>query len=120
MLPKRREKPRSGIERAPKREWPRHRRFVRGHKCSNPHCYSPLAAVQFAHVRHETDGGTGVKPSDWWGISLCAHCHKWQHDIGEPAFERFTGLNLKKLAMEFARNSPDTAMREAMKELGLL
>jgi hypothetical protein len=118
MLPKKRERIRSGIERAPPREWPRHRKFVRSRGCCVPQCLA--MTVEFAHVRHETDGGTAVKPSDWWGVSLCHAHHAEQHYIGEPAFEKFYGINLKALALEFARKSTDLAMREVMKGLGLI
>jgi hypothetical protein len=121
-LPARRDRVRSGIERAPPREWPRHRRFVRKHCCiiegRNGHvCEGPIV---FAHVRHETDGGGSLLPSDWWGNSMCNAAHCLQHQIGEPAFERRFGIVLKKQAMEFARASTDTAMKECMKAMGLL
>lgn len=122
MLPKKRERVRSGIERAPRREWQRHRRFVRGHQCiiagKGDHvCEGPIV---FAHVRHETDGGGSLLPSDWWGNSMCDCAHQLQHRIGEPAFERRFGIVLKASAMEFARASTDLAMRDVMKELGIL
>jgi hypothetical protein len=76
--------------------------------------------IVFAHVRHETDGGTAVKPHDWWGISLCHIHHDEQHRMGEPAFEKKYGINMKQLAREFVRTTPDLLMRQAMKDMGLL
>jgi hypothetical protein len=64
------------------------------------------AAIECAHVRNGTDGGTGIKPSDKWCISLCRDCHARQHQLGEPEFERRNKINMRALAEEFFRNSP--------------
>lgn len=121
LLPKKRERIRSGILREPPREWPRHRKFVRSHACCIEArwndgrflgCGGPIV---FAHVRTGTDGGSSLKPSDWWGISLCNNHHLEQHDMGEPAFERHWAIDMKALAREFAAKSPDMKMREAMR-----
>ena len=53
-----------------------------------------------------TDGGTGLKPSDKWLISLCEFHHREQHRIGERAFELKHSLDLSLMANEFARRSP--------------
>jgi hypothetical protein len=82
---------------------PAHRAFVRSHACSA--CGS-LTAIECAHVRVGTDGGTGFKPSDRWTISLCKDCHSRQHQVGEKAFEREAGINMKLLAEEFFKRSP--------------
>jgi hypothetical protein len=47
-----------------------------------------------------------MKPSDKWAISLCAHHHREQHQIGERAFEAKYSIDLLMLAAEFARRSP--------------
>lgn len=117
-LPQRRPPQRSGIERRPRREFPRHKKFVRSHLCCitglRDHvCEGPIV---FAHVRTGTDGGKSLKPSDWWGVSLCDSAHRFQHQIGEPAFEKRFGIDMKALAREFASKSPDVSMRIAMKE----
>lgn len=62
--------------------------------------------IEVAHVRTGTGGGMGVKPSDRWTISLCRDHHSEQHRVGERSFEKATGVDMKKLAEEFARNSP--------------
>jgi hypothetical protein len=120
MLPPRKKPARSGIRRAPERSFPRHQKFVRGHCCciagTGHICRGPIV---FAHVRTGTDGGTGLKSNDVWGISLCADAHEEQHRIGEPAFERKYRIDMKALAREFAARTTDTAMRIAMKEAGL-
>lgn len=81
-----------------------HRAWVKRHYCSVPDCRR--VPIECAHVRGGTDGGAGLKPSDKWVISLCAHHHREQHDVGEPRFEEKYGLDLISLAREFARRSP--------------
>lgn len=85
------------------RRSPAHRAWVRGFACSA--CGS-TTAIECAHVRNGTDGGTGLKPTDIWCISLCRDCHSEQHQIGEPEFERRHSINMKALAEEFTRKSP--------------
>ena len=57
-------------------------------------------------MRNGTDGGTGMKPSDRWTISLCHNCHANQHHMGEIAFEKAHGIDMKKLAEAFFKASP--------------
>jgi hypothetical protein len=85
------------------RRSPGHRNWVRLHGCSA--CGS-FAGVECAHVRTGTDGGVGFKPSDRFCISLCRDCHARQHQIGEPAFEKETGIDMKALAEAFFAKSP--------------
>ena len=92
----------SGKKNAGKRS-PAHRSFVRSHACC---ACGASAAIECAHVRDGTDGGTGIKPSDRWCISLCRDCHSRQHQIGERAFERETGIDMKALAIRFLSISP--------------
>jgi hypothetical protein len=82
---------------------PAHRAWVRRHACCG--CGS-MTAIECAHVRSGTDGGTGIKPSDRWVISLCRDCHTRQHQIGERSFEREKGINMKALAEAFFKASP--------------
>lgn len=82
---------------------PAHRAWVRLHACSA--CGSHTA-IEAAHVRNGTGGGSSMKPSDRWCISLCKECHALQHMKGEPSFERAFGINMKALAEEFFRKSP--------------
>lgn len=116
MLPRKREKTRSGIERAPKRTWLRHERWVRSHNCSVSDCLN--GPIEFAHIRTAANAGTGLKPASWSGVSLCADHHAESHR-GERTFERKYAINLAEIAAEFARKSPDLEMRLAMKEAGL-
>ena len=110
-LPAKRERPRSGIERAPKRTWPKHERWVRAHRCSVPGCEA--GPIEFAHIRTAANAGTGLKPAAWHGVSLCSAYHAESHR-GERTFEAKYGIDLKAIAAEFARRSPDQAMRDAM------
>ena len=101
-LPNRLERERSRKSNA--RECPAHRAWVRKHHCCVPGCAS--RPIECAHVRRDTDGGTGLKPSDRWTISLCRQHHLEQHQIGEAAFEKRYGIDMRALAVEFARRSP--------------
>ena len=96
------------------RRSPAHRAFVRSHACCG--CGSQTA-IECAHVRDGTDGGTGIKPSDCWTISLCRDCHARQHQIGEASFERERGINMKALAQEFVRHSPKRKFLEDMQRV---
>jgi hypothetical protein len=86
------------------RECPAHRAWVRRHHCSVPGCRQ--LPVECAHVRTGTNGGTALKPSDGWVISLCRHHHAEQHRVGETTFADRYGLDLLELAEEFCRRSP--------------
>lgn len=101
MLPPRINK-QSGKKDVGKRS-PGHRKWVRGHACCACGATAPIEA---AHVRDGTDGGTGIKPSGKWVISLCAACHHEQHRVGEKSFQRVYGIDLKALAAEFFAKSP--------------
>jgi hypothetical protein len=112
-LPKRRPVVKSGIERGPKREWPRHRKFVRSFGCCVPGCED--GPIEFAHVRSAANAGTSLRPHDAFAISLCTSHHREQHNIGQPAFERKYGIDMSALAASFVKASPDSAMRESLK-----
>ena len=101
MLPKR-------IAKKPRREaqvrCPAHRAWVRSHTCSVSGCDG--RPIECAHVRIGTDGGTGLKPSDLFCLSLCAAHHRSSHTHGEMTFERDHHIDLKAKAAEFAAASP--------------
>ena len=100
VLPKRIPKP----EKREKRfRSPAHCNFVRSHACCR--CGSTVN-IEVAHVRCGTDGGMGLKPGDYWTISLCSLCHQLQHQMGEPEFEKRYTIDMKKLAREFVKASP--------------
>lgn len=122
-LPARREKVRSGILRGPKLVWPRHDAFIRRHTCivtlSKLHddCRGPICSC---HYRTAANSGTAIKPASWWTWPGCDRHHTEQHTIGQDAFEKKYGLDLSELCREFARLSTDQAMKDAMREAGLL
>lgn len=86
------------------RSCPPHRAWVRKHHCCVPGCLG--RPIECAHVRGGADGGTGLKPSDRWCISLCSFHHAEQHRIGEARFEIRYDLALADLDRLFARRSP--------------
>ena len=104
-LPRRLER---GERRRDERSCPAHRAWIRRHHCCVPGCLN--RDIECAHVRSGTDGGTALKPSDRWCISLCSQHHREQHSIGERAFERRYGIDLYELAMQFRRRSPHRSM----------
>lgn len=87
-----------------------HRAWVRGHRCSVPGCLA--REIECAHVRTGTDGGTALKPSDVWSVSLCCEHHAEQHQMGEHSFSQAYGIDLRALALEFARRSPHARLRD--------
>ena len=93
-----------GPRKASNRTCAGHRAWVRRHRCSIPGCCN--IPIECAHVRQGTDGGTGMRPSDQWCISLCHAHHLEQHELGELRFEEMYDLDLHGLAREFARRSP--------------
>ncbi len=94
----------------PQIRFPAHLRWVRVHVCSVPGCNE--ANTVAAHVRTRTGGGMGKKPPDWWVISLCNACHFHQHNVGEGEFETVTDLDMRELAIEFAKASPVKEVRD--------
>ena len=115
-LPAKRIRPKSGISRGPKREWVRHRRFVRSLACCIPNCITE--PVEFCHIRTAANSGTGLKPFDWHAVGMCRIHHQASHDMGIETFQKRYGVDLEKLAAEYVKASPDLAMKEAMREAG--
>ena len=85
----------------------RHLRFVRSQPCSvwivDGLCWGP---IQACHVRKNTDGGAGVKPSDSHTIPLCAGHHDEQGNAGEKPFERRYGISMREIADALWARSP--------------
>ena len=90
-----------------------HRAFVRLHVCSVPGCKdSPVEAAHYdGPVPHEDMGGTALKRHDRWCFALCRPHHQRYHQIGWAAFDKEHGIDTRKIAEEFARQSP--ALRKA-------
>jgi hypothetical protein len=113
-LPRKRKRARSGIMRAPRRAYPAHRKFVRGHDCVVEGC--PDGPIEFAHVRlGAKDNGKGIKPHDCYGVSLCHAHHAESHSHGEATFQRKYAIDLIAVALEFAAKSPVVEVREYAK-----
>lgn len=114
-LPKKRQRPKSGIERAPKREWHRHRKWLRTFRCvcTEWGCLN-IDPIEVSHIRTAANSGTGLKPHDSFAVPMCSHHHQIYHRMGHDTFERVYDLNLKQLAIEFTRKSPDKEMRESL------
>ena len=108
-LPPRRERPRSGIQRAPERVFPAHRAFVKRHSCAVPGCSD--GPIDFAHVKSRGAGG-----GDWFGVPLCRTHHQTQHSMGIETFQRKYGFDLYAMAAEFVRRTTDVKLREAVRE----
>lgn len=113
-LPRRRKVNKSGIERAPKRQWPRHEAFVRRHSCVVPGCENQ--DIEFMHLRSAANAGTGLKPHSRFGVSGCREHHAEAHRIGHDSFARKYGIDLWAIAAAFVKASPDVAMKEAIRE----
>lgn len=112
-LPRKLKPPKMGVRVAVQTVWPRHRRWVRAHGCCVPDCQA--VHVEFAHLRSARNSGTAQKPHDAFGISLCRTHHDEQHRIGTLSFSQKYRIELWALAAEFARRSPDHAMRASLK-----
>jgi hypothetical protein len=112
-LPERRQRPPMGVRVPLQRIWPRHRRWVKSHGCCVPACRAP--SVDFAHLRSAANAGTGQRPHDIFGVSLCRLHHDEQHRVGAEAFGDRYGIDLWSLAAEFARRSPDWQMRASLR-----
>ena len=107
-LPKRRKRQRAGIRPEPQLRCEAHRQFIRGHMCIlfQRRGHACWGKTEAAHVRTGTDGGTGVKPSDNFTVPMCSAAHRQQHDIGEAAFEKKWGIDMRAIADGLAKISP--------------
>jgi hypothetical protein len=112
-LPDKLKRPRMGVRMPVQRIWPRHRRWVKSHGCCVPDCRA--VCVDFAHLRSAANAGTGQRPHDIFGVSLCRIHHDEQHQTGADAFGNKYQIDLWALAAEFARRSPDWEMRASLR-----
>ena len=73
---------------------------------AQPYCACGVThGVQAAHIRNATDGGMGIKPSDYWAVPLCHDCHQEQHRVGEVTFWEACGLDPWVVARYLGRTS---------------
>lgn len=112
-LPDKLKRPQMAVRMPVQRIWPRHRRWVKSHGCCVPDCRA--VSVDFAHLRSAANAGTGQRPHDIFGVSLCRIHHDEQHQIGASAFGIKYRIDLWALAAEFARRRPDWEMRASLK-----
>lgn len=54
--------------------------------------------TQACHIRILTDGGTSIKPSDYFCIGLHKDLHRQQHYLGEISFYQKWSINPFKIA----------------------
>lgn len=70
--------------------------------------------VEACHVRTGTDGGAGVKPSDFFALPLTLFEHRQQHSMSELAFwGRHDVRDPVALALVYAMRSPCERTRKA-------
>jgi hypothetical protein len=112
-LPPRLRRPKMGVRVFLQRIWPRHRRWVRSHGCCVPECST--TEVEFAHLRSAPNAGAGQKPHDAFAVGLCRTHHDEQHRLGIARFETKYEIDLRALAAEFTRRSPDREMRDSLR-----
>jgi hypothetical protein len=62
---------------------------------------------QAAHIRSNTGGGMGLKPSDSWCVPLCVNCHRKQHETSEAKFWGYKIQAAKQLANKLFQASGD-------------
>jgi hypothetical protein len=63
-------------------------------------------------VRSGSDGGTGIKPSDRYSLSLCTSCQALQHEFGELRFWNTLRIDPLNVALRLWTVSGDTRQRE--------
>ena len=108
MFPHKRKRQKMGVRQEPRIRCPAHLAWVRGHECAVHDERVCFGKIEAAHVRMNTDGGMGVKPSDCYVVPLCARHHREQHQVGEHNFwTYFRGyVDPHKLAAQLWQRSP--------------
>jgi hypothetical protein len=70
-------------------------------------CYiSNQEPSQACHIRILSDGGTGLKPSDYYTLPFIHQYHKMQTDIGEQSFYALFNINPFTYAKDLVIMSP--------------
>jgi len=80
----------------------KHLNFIRSFPCY----ISEQTPSQACHIRILSDGGTGLKPSDYYTLPFIYQYHKMQTDIGEQTFYNKFDINPFTLAKELVIISP--------------
>lgn len=107
MLPRKKDIARKAREEADPNRSPRHLAWIRRtFVCAawrSGECEGPNHAH---HVRSAATAGTGIKPSDFYAVPLCAAHHEEIHRIGARSFEEKYGVDLLNEAHKLAGASP--------------
>lgn len=118
MLPAKRKPISARIAHYPERVYQRHRKWLRSHECVctlSPKSLGCAGRIEVSHIRTAANSGTALKPMDSSAVPMCEAHHK-QYHRGDKTFERIYGLDLAKLAAEFASRTPDEKLREVLRD----
>lgn len=80
----------------------KHLNYIRSQPCM----IGQMAGSQACHIRILTDGGTGIKPSDFYILPMEYRYHKISHDIGEARFYKEWQINPFIYAQMYVKMSP--------------
>jgi len=80
----------------------KHLNFIRSLPCY----ISEQEPSQACHIRILSDGGTGLKPSDYYTLPFIHQYHKMQTDIGEQSFYALFNINPFTYAKDLVIMSP--------------
>lgn len=128
IVPRKRERARSGIMRGPQRQFDRHRRHIRTLECVcarvSPEDYPARlicdGRIECCHLRLGSHAPMSDKPEDYFTFPGCAAHHAQSHRIGEATFQALYGLDLRAICLALARQSPDLEMRAAARAAGVI
>lgn len=107
----RRKRPKMGVREDAVIRSESHKQFIRGFACAlfGKEGHVCTGKIEAAHARTGTNGSMGKKPGDDWCLPLCGGpdgAHAEQHRLGESAFEKKYGIDMKAIAMRLANISP--------------
>lgn len=88
------------------REFPSHKRWVRGFACACFRHDNCEGKIEAAHVDYAGGKGMGLKVADYHIAPLCAAHHAESHRIGIHTFEARYGVSLLAEAEKLAKVSP--------------
>lgn len=105
---RRRPKPKMGTREETRVRSASHLRWVRGFCCSimGRGSHECAGNIEAHHVKEDTDGCLGKKPSDEFAVPLCSVAHAELHNGGEATFQGRYGVDLLAIAARLWRTSP--------------
>lgn len=85
------------------------------------HGVNDAAHVNYLGAKYGKPRGMSERVDDFWTVPLCRDCHTAQSAKGqsghyEEAWWKNVGVDPEPICLRLARNSPDPAVREAVKE----